>query len=548
MDTHQQITKAIYIEAEKIFPKDVVDGSIPDRFYEIVKKFPRKVALKFGKSKYTYDQFNRKTNQIAHLIRDQDQDPGKPIAFLMDNGAESILAIIAILKAGGGYLPLDPSFPTERIEFMVDDAGIKTILTNCEFFEMSQKIAPADTVVINLDQIQSGTNDKNLSLDLSPDGLACLHYTSGSTGKPKGVPQNHRNIMHAAWTTVRTNRFRIEDRIALLYSTGFAASTLPIFGSMLIGACLIPFDFRNNLADLAAWLQEERITIFMGVSTLFRHFAMSVRDDQKFPHLRLITAGGEAVLKSDVELYKKHFSQHSLFRHGIGGTEMQAYRYFYINKDTEILGEIVPVGYPVEDKEVLIVDEDGNLVGYDEIGEIVIRSRYLSPGYWRRPELTREKFKNAPDHPGERLYWTGDLGKVQADGCLYHLGRKDFQVKIRGFRVELGEIESRLMLHPQIREAAVILDEHPGYGERLVTYIVLLDELHSPTSEALRLYLKKDLPDFMLPSAFVHLKAMPLTPTGKVNRLELPKLEEVKNLAQDYVPPQTAGIHCSQQM
>jgi amino acid adenylation domain-containing protein len=518
------------------FPKDDVEGSIPARFDKIVRSYPEQTAIKSWEIEYSYDQLNRITNQIARVIREQSESLEVPVAFLLGYGAMPITAIFGILKAGGFYLPLDPSFPSERLKYMLEDSGSRIIITNDKNLLAARELSQNKSKIINLDDLDRGKSDENLNLIISPDALACLHYTSGSTGQPKGVIQNHRNLLHTAWQAINSSGYNPDDNIALLHSTGFAASILPILGSLLNGAALYPFDLKNRLAKLGDWLKEEQITVFMAVPSLFRHLAMTLTEDDKFPRLRLITAGGEAVLKSDVDLYKKYFS-HCQMRHGIGGTEMQSFRHFWIDKNTEILDNVVPVGYPMEDKDVLILDDTGNPVGFNEVGEIVIRSRYLSPGYWRQPDLTKEKFIDDPDHPGMRLYWTGDLGKLCEDLCLYHLGRKDFQVKIRGFRIELGAIESILMQHPKIYEAVVIVNEPPGFEKRLLAYFSVKQTQLPPTTEDLRVYLKKEFPDYMIPFAFVQLDELPHTPTGKIDRLRLPSLEEVFNLEKEFVPP-----------
>ena len=519
------------------FPKDDLEGSVPARFDKIVRTYPEQTAVKSWEIEFTYDQFDRITNQLAHVILGQNQSSENPVAFLLGYGAMPITSIFGILKAGGFYLSLDPSFPFDRLKYILEDSGTRIIITDDENLLAARELSQNKSKLINLDDLDPGTSDENLNLKISPDALACLQYTSGSTGQPKGVMQDHRYLLHSAWDKVNSCGYNPDDRIALLHPIGFAASISPILGSLLSGATLYPFDLKNELANLGNWLQEKQITVFGGVPSLFRNLAMTLTKDDNFPHLRLITAGGEAVLKSDVDLYKRYFSQYSLMRHGIGGTEMGAFRNLWINKHTEILDDVVPVGYPVEEKEVLIVDEDGNQVGFDEIGEIVIRSRYLSPGYWRRPDLTKEKFIDDPDNPGMRLYWTGDLGKLDEDLCLYHLGRKDFQVKIRGFRIELGAIESILMQHPKIYEAVVIINEPPGFEKRLLAYFSVKQSQLPPTTEDLRVYLKKEFPDYMIPFAFVQLDELPHTPTGKIDRLRLPSLEEVFNLEKEFAPP-----------
>lgn len=530
-------SKSVGDNLEIEFPKADVESSVPERFDKIVRYIPEQTAIKSWEIEFTYKQFDRITNQLARVILRQNQSLENPVAFLLGNGAMPIIAIFGILKAGGFYVSLDPSFPSDRLKYMLEDSRSKMIITDHENHLAARELSQNKLKIINLDNLDPGISDENLNIKISPDALACLQYTSGSTGRPKGVMLDHRYLLHITWDKVNSCGFNPDDRIALLHPIGFAASITPIFGSLLSGATLFPFDLKDGLTYLADWLLEKQITVFGSVPTLYRHVVRSQSEGEIFPHLRLVTLGGEAVLKSDVDLYKRYFSDNSLLRHGIGGTEMGMIRRFWIDKRTEILDDIVPIGYAVEDKEVLIVDEDGNQVGFDEVGEMVIRSRYLSPGYWKRPDLTKSKFRDDPVHEGFRLYWTGDLGRMREDGCLFHLGRKDFQIKIRGFRVELVEIESVLMQYPGIQEAVVITNERPGSEMRLIAYVVYDQEHPFPTTEDLRIFLKKKVPDYMVPFAFVTLDSMPLTPTGKTDRLALPTLEDVFQLDRDYEPP-----------
>lgn len=538
-DTEAQVSyQKIELENKGLpFEKKEVEGSIPERFEKVAAAFPECIAVKSWDGVFKYLEFNSFANKLAREILNYKNESNQPVGFFVSAGYRQILAIFGILKANGAYVPLDPNFPLDRLAYMLEDSEAEILITDDALYESAKVLLPKGVQIINLDQLDRNTSGSNLGLEISPDDLISIQFTSGSTGKPKGVIQNHRNILHAAWVIVHVNETVPDDRVALLHSTGFSASALPIFGTLLMGATLYPFDLKNNMANLASWIREEQITIFQGVPTLYRHFAMSLTSGEQFPHLRLITAGGESVLKVDVDLFNKHFSQTAKFRHGLGSTETQTMRQFMIDQNTVIDGNIVPVGYAVEDKEILIIDEDGRHCLPHEEGEIVVRSRYLSPGYWKRPELTAQRFKPDPIEDGVTLFYTGDLGRIDEGGCLYHLGRKDFQVKIRGFRVELGEIEAVLMQHSALQQAVVLVHERPGFEKRLVAYILPDKNQLAPTEEELRLFIRKRLPDYMLPSVYVYLDNLPVTPTGKVNRLGLPKLEEVYHLETDYVAP-----------
>jgi thioesterase domain-containing protein/acyl carrier protein len=242
---------------------------------------------------------------------------------------------------------------------------------------------------------------------------------------------------------------------------------------------------------------------------------------EEFPHLRLITTAGEPALKTDVELYRRHFGRDCLFVNGLRSTEAGSIRHYFVDQETVILGATVPVGFPIQDMRIAVLDASGAELPSGEVGEIAVTSRYLSPGYWKRPEVTKAKFLDAPGGGGERTFLTGDLGLLQPDGCLVHLGRKDAQVKVRGQRVELAEIEEALLALPVVKEAVVVSREARPGEVQLVAYVVPATD-PAPTTTALRRALAARLPDYMVPPRFVMVDRLPLTPTGKLNRRALP--------------------------
>jgi acyl-coenzyme A synthetase/AMP-(fatty) acid ligase len=264
------------------------------------------------------------------------------------------------------------------------------------------------------------------------------------------------------------------------------------------------------------------------VPTVFRHFASALTGDEAFPHLRLIKLGGEAVYAQDIDLYRRHFGPNCVLRVGMATTGAGSLSWYFVDKQTRIRNSIVPIGYAVEGKEILLLDEDRKPVKTGEVGEIAVRSRYLSPGYWRRPDLTGNRFLSDPHDPSKRIYLTGDLGRMGAGDCLEHLGRKDTQVKIRGLRIELGEVENGLLALDSVREAAVAAWPDEEHELQLVAYVVPSGET-APRSDRLRAALAETLPDFMIPSTFVNLDRLPLMPNGKLDRRALPAPTPAQN-------------------
>jgi acyl-coenzyme A synthetase/AMP-(fatty) acid ligase/acyl carrier protein len=308
----------------------------------------------------------------------------------------------------------------------------------------------------------------------------------------------------------------------------------------LNGAALFPYDLATEgFAPLAEWMRAHRITIFHTLPTSFRSFCATVSADATFPALRILQLGGESINSEDVKYFQRHFLPHCVLVHAMGPTETFTIRRLFITHEWHSSDSKVPVGYAVPDKEVLLWDETGREVGADQIGEIVVRSKYLALGYWRRPDLTEAAFIPDPRGGDERLYFTGDLGMMRPDGCLIHMGRKDFQVKIRGYRVEVAEIEVALLGLGSIKAAIVHAQADDAGEHRLVAYLVPAAG-EAPTVSELRRALAQTLPDYMMPSAFVFLDALPVLPNGKVDRRALPAPDHSRPaLDVPYVAPRT---------
>jgi len=344
-------------------------------------------------------------------------------------------------------------------------------------------------------------------------------------------------------TRVYTNTVHIcqDDRITGFQSFSFRASEANLFGALLNGATFFPYDLKEHGSNgLADWLMRHEITIYYAITTAFRQFVATLRGGEEFPRIRLVKIGGETVVQRDVELFKTHFPRQCVFLNNYAPSESGIARWYFVNKDTRNADAIVPIGYRTEGTEAAVLDEAGHEVGFDQMGEIAIRGRYLSPGYWENGDLTDAKFLSSQDGESERIYLTGDLGRMSPDGCLTHLGRKDSQVKIRGYRIELAEIERVLLEIESVREAVVVARNHDNPGnQRLVAYVVPRSGDFLTFSEIRRI-LGASVPDYLVPSKVVWLDALPLTPTGKVDLVALPEPgEERPDLEQPYAVPRT---------
>jgi amino acid adenylation domain-containing protein len=519
------------------FEKSEIETSVPARFERVVEQFADRIAIQTREISWQYGMLNDRANQLAWSLLEKYGPGSEPVTFLLGSPEMQIATMLGVQKAGKMYLPLERILPKARLATMLEDSQSRTIITDNQNLSLAKELAHGDTSFINLDELDPRLPTVNPEIDISPDTLVYILYTSGSAGQPKGVIQNQRNLMHSIWGATRNYRIVPQDRFGLLTSTAFAASNGPIYGSILNGASIFHFNMQRGLSELSHWIETEEISLLLMVPSIFRHLALSLTGEEKFSHLRLIVLMGETVTPSHIDLYRRNFPATCLLRNSYAATEMHTACSLTIDHQTEFDGIQIPVGKAVPDKEILLLDDAGEVVERGEVGEIVIRSRYLSPGYWRRPDLNHLVFKQVPADGEKRLYFTGDLGRLNAGDNLILLGRKDSMVKIRGYRIELGEIESVLSQHPAVKECAVVTQESNMQEQRLVAFYVSKQNAPSIPAEELRIFIRRKLPDYMVPFAFVSVDAMPYTPNGKLDRRSLPRLEEVLNLEIEYVPP-----------
>ncbi|MGH7798550.1 MAG: non-ribosomal peptide synthetase, partial [Candidatus Binatia bacterium] len=320
----------------------------------------------------------------------------------------------------------------------------------------------------------------------------------------------------------------------------FRASFRAYLYALLNGATYYPVDLHQDEApELAEWLIEEKITVYRAAVSAFRSFAGALKGTEQFSHLRLILLFGEPVYHTDVELYRRQFADRAILAGTLGCMEFDDYAYFFVDGKSPVPAGVLPGGYPTAEAEILLLDDYGRPVGPGEIGEIAIKSRYNPVGYWRRADLTQAKFLGQGGREDERIYLTGDLGRMGPDGCLFHQGRRDFEVKIHGYRVDVGEVETVLTEIEGVKQAVVVgWEDNPG-NKRLIAYIVP-DETQMATVTELRRILSEKLPDYMVPSVFIPLSTLPLTATGKVDRRALPPPDRTRPLLEiSFVAPRT---------
>ncbi len=512
------------------FPEEEIQTSIPARFEKMVRMYPDRLAVKDKDRSLTYGELNSAANEIAHAILEKRDRGTEPIALLFEHGIDMIPAIFGVLKAGKFYLGLDPSFPKDRNCRMLEDSGVGLILSNYRNLGLANDTVRNVMSVLNVDEIANSTPSKDPDLTITAEEIACLLYTSGSTGKPKGIVCPHRNIVFNGVVHGHVNRIRADDKLTLFHSIAFGSSHINLYQSLLNGASLHPFDIKlEGVSRIAPWLFEEQITVFHSTPLVFRQLAESLPDQLDLFALRLINLSGAPVSKSEIDLYKARFPATTVFEISIGSTETHTFSSFIVDRDFSLPDRGVPVGYPRPGREVLILDETGNVMEPGQVGEIAVRSRYLNLPFPCPTEIT----PNSKSVTGQ-LYLTGDLGRVMRDGFLIHVGRKDFVAKIRGFRVSVVEIELALIEHPGVMEAAVVPLDNVLGEKQLVAYVVP----RKPSVLTVRdiaNFLRTKLPAYMIPSTFVFLASLPQT-NGKLDRRSLPRPERVRpNLGYTYV-------------
>jgi amino acid adenylation domain-containing protein len=522
------------------FPREEVEQSIPQRFEQMVSRYPDRIAVQTKRHVLTYAELNAKANKAGRAILAKYGEGKEPVALLLEHEAPMIVAILGVLKAGKVCVVLDASLPGARLAYMLEQSQSGFLITDRKHLSLATELTHDVSRLTTIDQLEAGNSIENLGLSISPDDLTYIVYTSGSTGEPKGVIQNHRNGLHEAMLYANGLHISAYDRLALLYSCSASQGMKITFGALLNGAALCLFNLeQEGIRHLADWLIRDEITIYFSIPIVFRQLTSTFTGHETFPKLRLIQLGSDSVTAKEVEGYKKHFSSDTTLVIRLGSTETGTLRTYFFERHSQLAERIVPVGYGVEDMQVYLLDEESNEVDFNCVGEIVVKSRYLSPGYWQRPDLTNSVFLPDPAGGPERIYRTGDLGRMRPDGCLEHLGRKDFQTKIRGYRVEVAEIETALLEVPEINEAVVLARSNERQETELVAYVVA-ESAQAPTIGKLRASLKEKLPEYMVPTRYVLLEAMPLTANGKIDRRALSTLNQsTRELDVNFVAPRT---------
>jgi amino acid adenylation domain-containing protein len=489
------------------------DQCIHQLFEAQVEKTPDAVAVVFENQQLTYQELNTKANQLAHYLQKLGVKPEVLVGICVERSLEMIIALLAILKAGGAYVPLDPNFPIERLAFMVEDSQISLLLTQHNLYK-NFPLTSAQIICLDRDWENTTTYPQNpFNSSVNSSNLSYTIYTSGSTGKPKGVQITHTSVVNFLIAMQHKLQLTNTDNLLSVTTLSFDIAVLEIFLPLTTGAklILVSREVATDSTQLLQQLNNSTVTLMQATPATWR---MLLDAGWEGNSQLTILCGGEALPQNlALQLCQRAASVWNLY----GPTETTIWSTIHQVDKSEAF---VPIGRPIANTQIYILDKHLKPVPIGVIGELHIGGVGLARGYWNKPELTQEKFICSPFETGKYLYKTGDLARYLPNGDIEYLGRIDYQVKIRGFRIELGEIEAAIHQHPEIREVVVIVREDKQDDKRLVAYVV--PQSTDISVFELRNFLKVKLPDYMIPSAFVMLEEIPLTPNGKIDRRALP--------------------------
>ncbi len=530
-------TKASY-EKEK---------TIPEVFYQSAALFSERIALSFEGGMMTYRQLNEQSNQIAHMLIANGLQKGDYVAIVMERSKETVVSLLGVLKAGGVYVPIDPSYPKERCHYLLNDTGAPFILTKDEHTLLLDDLLHSDShsrTVFTLERIEATFSKENINVDLSPADLAYIIYTSGSTGKPKGTMLRHDSVINLIADNQRIYQSTEQDVYSQFISYSFDPSITETFTAFFSGARLhmLTSIERVSIEAFADMIKRERVTAATIPNAFFTQLATHLPADQRdtLASLKYLSVGGEALMYAVLQKWQEKFGTNTEIINVYGPTECTVLSSYYKVKDeVKESQSSVPIGKPIANYEMYIVNKDGQLCPVNVPGELCIAGVGLAAGYLNQPEQTAEAFVPHlfSDDPEKLMYRTGDLVRLLPSGVIEFVGRKDSQIKVRGFRIELGEIEAVLGNQPSIQEAVILAKKMADGNNSLFAYYTVSGGMQVGQAEV-RDFLASNLPEYMVPERLIELQEMPLSPTGKIDRKQLAAIDVPLTLTSHYDAPE----------
>jgi amino acid adenylation domain-containing protein len=525
-----------------------LDLSAAERFRLVAAAVPDQLAVVDDDRRITYAPLDAWSDQIAGAVYDHQDDCVAPVAVLCAHGPAVLAAMFGVLKAGRIYCVVDPAMPEARLAHILADLAADLVLADHNHLALAHRLSRADVRVLEIEALAAASFPCNKPPLPTVDDLAAIYYSSGTTGNPKGIVRDHAGLVHRAWVDTQVVTLCPGDAVAWLYPAAYPASISDIFGALLNGAALHVYRLHEQgIDDLVHWLDNQQIASLHLHVDVLRQVLAAVPDDYIFRHLRYVRPSDRVAI-DDLRRLRCHLLPGVVVAHSLGSSEVGSVTRLVYGDDRPLEGEIAPVGFPLSTVEITLLDEAGQPVIGEGVGEIMVRSRYLARGYWNQPDLTTQRFQTDPIDPRCRIYRMGDLARRRPDGMLELVGRSDRRVKIRGFTVDLEAIEAALIRLPGVREA-VVVTRVAAHDTMLVAYLCLDKAAVERSVSALRAALAQVLPAYMLPARFVFLEALPRHASGKVDRASLPPSgRERPDLAAPFVAPrseleqQIAGI------
>ncbi|MCM3738302.1 amino acid adenylation domain-containing protein [Bacillus cytotoxicus] len=520
-------------DTDAYYPKDV---TIQRLFEEQVEKTPDKVAVVFEENKLTYRELNEKANSLAGTLREKGAVPETVVALMVDRSVEMIVGVLGIIKSGAAYMPIDPTYPKERVSYILENSNVDLLITESKFIDSIE----LDCEILDINEEHLYLNDKsNLDIVNKQEDLLYVLYTSGTTGKPKGVMVTQGNLINMVYSWIGHYKLdQLNVNLLQMASISFDVFSGDLCRSLLTGGTMYicPSNVRTNMEELYQVIKKNQINIFESTPSLILIFMDYVNENKlELDSLKLLILGSDSCSIEDYKGLVKKYGNTMRVVNSYGVTEATIDSSYYEDKTQNIHKSLVntPIGKPMHNTKFYILSETYDIQPVGVIGELYISGAGVARGYYNRPELTTEKFVDNPFVIGTKMYKTGDLARWLPDGNVEFLGRMDNQVKIRGFRIELGEIENRLLQHESIKEAVVLAKETRENEKYICAYVVGNKDVKELN---LRGYLREYLPKYMVPSYFVQMDKMPLTPNGKLNRKALPE-PDLEGFTNEYEAP-----------
>ncbi|MBQ0140131.1 MAG: amino acid adenylation domain-containing protein [Kurthia sp.] len=539
--------KQLYLALNQTKASYEKEKTIPEMFYQSAEQFAERIALSFDGGVMTYRQLNERSNQIAHMLIENGLQKGDYVAILMERSKETILSLLGILKAGGVYVPIDPSYPKERCHYQLNDTSAPFILTKKEHTHLLDDLPFIDSYsrnVLILDGTETTFFKENINVHVASTDLAYIIYTSGSTGKPKGTMLRHDAVINLITEHQRIYQSTEQDVYSQFISYSFDPSITETFTAFFSGARLhmLTSIERVSIEAFADMIKREKVTAATVPNAFFTQLATHLPREYKnsLKSLKYLSVGGEALMPAILQKWQEKFGIHTEIVNVYGPTECTVLSSYYkVDKEVKDSQSSIPIGKPIANYEMYIVNTDGQLCPPNVIGELCIAGIGLADGYLNQPKITTEVFVPHlfSDDPKKRMYRTGDLVRLLPSGVIEFVGRKDSQIKVRGFRIELGEIEAVLSNHPSIQETVILAKKKADGNNSLFAFYTVTGGTQLKQDE-IRGYLASNLPEYMVPERVIEMQEMPLSATGKIDRKQLAEIDVAVSFTSHYDAPE----------